>query len=35
VLRDRPFVEVSGRLDLKRFSRYWSAVKYDALRGKK
>ncbi len=35
VLRDPAFVETNARLDLKRFSRYWSAVKYDVLRGKK
>lgn len=35
VLRDPAFVETNARLDLKRFSRYWSAVKHEALRGKK
>jgi hypothetical protein len=35
VLRDPSFVEITARLDLRRFSRYWNAVKYDALRGKK
>lgn len=35
VLRDPSFVETNARLDLKRFSRYWNAVKDDALRGKK
>ena len=32
VLKLEPFVEVSGQLDLKRFSRYWRAVKKEAMR---
>lgn len=31
VVKVEPFVEVSGRLDLKRFSRYWQAVKDKAF----
>ncbi|NJL55294.1 deoxyribodipyrimidine photo-lyase [bacterium] len=32
VLRVEPFVAHDGPLDLKRFSRYWQAVKDDAMR---
>lgn len=32
VLRVEPFVAYDGHLDLKRFSRYWQAVKDDAMR---
>ncbi len=35
VLRDPAFVDTNKSIDLKRFSRYWNAVKYDVLRGKK
>lgn len=27
IVKDTPFVEITQRLDLKRFSRYWQAVK--------
>lgn len=33
VLRDVPFVDAeTDRLDMKRFYRFWSAVKYDVMR---
>lgn len=31
VVNDEPFVAVEERLDLRRFSRYWQAVKRDVL----
>jgi deoxyribodipyrimidine photolyase len=35
VLREMPFVDYSGHIDLKRFSRYWNTVKWVALKSKK
>lgn len=31
VMKVEPFVEVTGRIDLKRFSRYWQTVKDKAF----
>jgi hypothetical protein len=34
VLYDRPFVNYTGRMDMKRYSRYWNTIKWMALKGK-
>lgn len=31
VFRERPFIEIEGQIDLKRFSRYWQKAKHYAL----
>lgn len=35
VVRDEPFVNYEGELDLKRFYRYWDAVKWRVMKGGK
>lgn len=32
VLKEEPFVDYNGRIDLKRFSRYWRTVKKTAMK---